>query len=683
MSNSTTNLDLISATQAAKETSANALFDAGSPAVIWGRRASSTAGLTWGYYGGNYQVGTTSNAIANGTVTLTASTTNYVYADNATGAVSVNTTGVPTGKIPLYTVVTGVSGVASYTDLRSYQPAALGGGGGGSGTVTSVGLSAPAQFTVTNSPVTSSGTIALTWAAQAANLVFAGPTSGAAATPGFRALVAADIPVFVASGASHAAGAVPDPGATAGTTRFLREDSTWAVPAGGGGGSTALSGLSDVSVPAMNSTTVGPVDTTNYSSSTYAWKGNLLTASQNCYVTSITAHFNAVSGVPLQAAIATAASGTLTSAPVFSNQVTPGSSGSIDITFTFSTPVALTSGTQYAFVVGAPTQGNAWPLPADVTTASWPTSSFVTMGTVCRLQVNPLANGSAYDTNGGSALPVTMRVAFTTVNIAGQYLRNNGTAWTNSAIQAADVPVFAASGSSHAPGGVPDPGATSGTTRFLREDSTWAVPTASAKDAHGYYLANNPTTTGFTLSQSTSLSGNASMNNLGSARGFNIIVPCQSASDNNAFVNKAAPGGSSWTMTALLTPMVPPGNASNFSLAVKDSAGKIVLFGFDGFANKVAYGKWSDINTFVGRTGYSAFPLPPGVPVWMKLSYTSGGNFVFSLSSDGETFAQMFAISVTDYISTPSACGIWVDHNLGSSSSTTQIAVSVMSYTQG
>src|ERR1700682_538184 len=42
---------------------------------------------------------------------------------------------------------------------------------------------------------------------------------------------------FVASGASHARGAVPDPGAVAGTTKFLREDGTWAVPAGGGLGS--------------------------------------------------------------------------------------------------------------------------------------------------------------------------------------------------------------------------------------------------------------------------------------------------------------------------------------------------------------------------------------------------------------------------------------------------------------
>lgn len=39
---------------------------------------------------------------------------------------------------------------------------------------------------------------------------------------------------FVASGASHKRGTVPDPGGSAGTTKFLREDATWAVPAGGG-----------------------------------------------------------------------------------------------------------------------------------------------------------------------------------------------------------------------------------------------------------------------------------------------------------------------------------------------------------------------------------------------------------------------------------------------------------------
>ncbi|WP_157637461.1 hypothetical protein [Burkholderia ubonensis] len=240
MSNSTTLLDTISSTQAMKEVVANGLYDAMSPSSLWGRRMMTTSGLTWGYYGGNFVDNTgTSHAIANGTLTLTASATNYIYANATTGAVSVNTTGFPAGSVPLYSVVTNASQASSYLDYRSYQPSAT---GGGTGTVTSVGLTMPSQFTVSNSPVTGSGTLTAAWNNQSAAQVLAGPASGAAAAPTFRALVGSDIPPFTGSGTSHTTGGVPDPGSTAGTTRFLREDSTWAVPPGsGGGGGTVTS----------------------------------------------------------------------------------------------------------------------------------------------------------------------------------------------------------------------------------------------------------------------------------------------------------------------------------------------------------------------------------------------------------------------------------------------------------
>jgi hypothetical protein len=61
------------------------------------------------------------------------------------------------------------------------------------GTVTSVGLSLPAIFSVTGSPVTGSGTLTATLASQSANTVFSAP-NGSAGAPTFRALVAADIP---------------------------------------------------------------------------------------------------------------------------------------------------------------------------------------------------------------------------------------------------------------------------------------------------------------------------------------------------------------------------------------------------------------------------------------------------------------------------------------------------------
>jgi hypothetical protein len=66
-----------------------------------------------------------------------------------------------------------------------------------SGTVTSVALSDSSTspiYTVSGSPVTSSGTLALTLKTQSANTVFAGPSSGSAAQPTFRPLVANDIP---------------------------------------------------------------------------------------------------------------------------------------------------------------------------------------------------------------------------------------------------------------------------------------------------------------------------------------------------------------------------------------------------------------------------------------------------------------------------------------------------------
>lgn len=69
----------------------------------------------------------------------------------------------------------------------------------GSGTVTSIDLAAPAEFTVSGNPVTTSGTLTLSKANQAANQVWSGPVSGAAAQPGFRSLVLADLPALTKS----------------------------------------------------------------------------------------------------------------------------------------------------------------------------------------------------------------------------------------------------------------------------------------------------------------------------------------------------------------------------------------------------------------------------------------------------------------------------------------------------
>ena len=61
-----------------------------------------------------------------------------------------------------------------------------------SGTVTSISVVGPSELTITGSPITASGTIALSWTSQASGTMLAGPTSGANAAPAFRNLVATD-----------------------------------------------------------------------------------------------------------------------------------------------------------------------------------------------------------------------------------------------------------------------------------------------------------------------------------------------------------------------------------------------------------------------------------------------------------------------------------------------------------
>ena len=119
----------------------------------------------------------------------------------------------------------------------------------GTGTITSAGLTMPAQFTVSGSPVTTAGTLGVAWA-SVADLSWFGNKSGAPAAPQFytTALPAALIPgldtskvttgLFAAArlqvgaglGGGHAAGAVPDPGDGTGgalASDYLARDMTW------------------------------------------------------------------------------------------------------------------------------------------------------------------------------------------------------------------------------------------------------------------------------------------------------------------------------------------------------------------------------------------------------------------------------------------------------------------------
>lgn len=135
MANRESNLDLISVNQAQKEVTANELFNAASPAMLYGRRASLSTGLTFGYYGGNIVTSSGSVvAVENGTVELTAESTNYIVAKKSDGTVSVSVSDTNWNSSDywrLYLCEAGAATVTDYQDYRVIGDMTSAGGGGG------------------------------------------------------------------------------------------------------------------------------------------------------------------------------------------------------------------------------------------------------------------------------------------------------------------------------------------------------------------------------------------------------------------------------------------------------------------------------------------------------------------------------------------------------------------------
>jgi hypothetical protein len=104
--------------------------------------------------------------------------------------------------------------------------------GQNAGTVTSVDFAAPAIYTVSGNPLTSSGTITLGLVNQPSGLVWCGPASGADAAPAFRQLTYLDMPLVAGSNIT-----------------FTPSGKNWVIAstASGGGGGTVTS--VDMSTP--------------------------------------------------------------------------------------------------------------------------------------------------------------------------------------------------------------------------------------------------------------------------------------------------------------------------------------------------------------------------------------------------------------------------------------------------
>jgi hypothetical protein len=76
-----------------------------------------TSSLTFGYGAGRVHNGKTMVSVSAGSIALSASATNYVEVTRA-GVVSSNTTAFTSGRMPLYTVVTGVGTISTVTNSK-------------------------------------------------------------------------------------------------------------------------------------------------------------------------------------------------------------------------------------------------------------------------------------------------------------------------------------------------------------------------------------------------------------------------------------------------------------------------------------------------------------------------------------------------------------------------------------
>lgn len=160
------NADISSPPPAQAEVLINQALRALIAASTYGRKEATSNGLTFGYHGGRYN----GNTVADGTVSLTPSATNYIVAAKSNGAVSVSTTTTnwndAANYVRLHVVVTNTIGITDggWTDYRLDTGGAL-----NPSSVSSVGRHAIWVSATSMQPQATDGCSVLTTVAGATN----------------------------------------------------------------------------------------------------------------------------------------------------------------------------------------------------------------------------------------------------------------------------------------------------------------------------------------------------------------------------------------------------------------------------------------------------------------------------------------------------------------------------------
>ena len=235
--------------------------------------------------------------------------------------------------------------------------------------------------------------------------------------------------VFGKSGSTASTGLVPKPSTTAGTTKYLREDGTWTVPPDN-------NTITTVSVTGSGNAITNITDSNGALTATKGETFSLSTHSHSDATESASGFMSASDKTKLNG-IATNANNY--SLPIASSSVLGGIKVGTNLSIDSSTGVLNATDTVYT---------------------------------------HPTTSGNKHIPSGGS----TGKFLKWKADGEAEWADDNNTTYS----------VFVQSGSSAASGLVPTPPSTAGTTKYLREDGTWAVP---PNDNTVYTLPNATTST--------------------------------------------------------------------------------------------------------------------------------------------------------------------------------------------